>query len=675
MTFGKRLRAQLRSIVNLAAALVPIGAAAVASGPAASAPPVPYPTIVVAGSPAEMALVTANNGTTVADGVRTADPGQSWTYAFPVAPGDRCQIELLYAAAPDAAPDVTIPGPDGKPISSKSEFTGANRLVYLTYWTMPQSWPPGSHISVVITAKAAPVRLRQVRFTAAPQDVNGDGLPEYIGRMMLQGMPPTAKPVVQRPPARPYTVFQSGRAPDPALDVQTDAIFAYTTNADSIQGWKQRAYTVWTMGGMRDGPEYLTLHPGQAQTGADGKPLTAGDSLYFVPTPDRIAAERAYYEAALANGSEGVCPEEPEFFARAGYSAAFQSAWKQAFNMPWRDPASSIAARWRAGQLMGQLETGQIAQLLDPVAQGHPAARRMVATHSPIHYALAGIVSPHYAITSLPAVQDVVGQVWTGTARTPVPYAGLREDWTFSLAYLEYSSLCQLTRGTGKRLWFLADPVEDDPNRTMADYRAHYEQTVTASLLFPEVDSYEVMPWPERIYGRVPAEYATEIDSVIAALQDMHNQPGGSGSTVSGANIGVLLSDTAQLQREPPNPGDLDGLFGLAMPLLQHGVPVQVASLDRAADPGYLRPFKALLLSYDFQKPPNARVQAAIAQWVRDGGCLLFFGGSDAYNSLPDSWWRQARLDAPQLDLWSQLGLGISGRARTVSAPREDSSR
>jgi len=47
--------------------------------------------------------------------------------------------------------------------------------------------------------------------------------------------------------------------------------------------------------------------------------------------------------------------------------------------------------------------------------------------HSPINYAQWSIVCPQYQITSLPTVQEVVGQVWTGTARTPARYAGIRQ--------------------------------------------------------------------------------------------------------------------------------------------------------------------------------------------------------------------------------------------------------
>ena len=661
--------------ISGAAALAVIGAAAVVCAIARAAPPPPYPTSLAPGTPAEQALITGSGGTTIVEGARYAEQGQAWTYAFPVAPGDRCRIELVLADSNLTAPRVVIPGPDNKPIASKSDFSSTDKQTFATFWTMPQNWPLGSHIPVTITAKTGAVTVRQVRFSVVPQDLNGDGFPEYLSRLMTQGLPRGARPAVARSPSRPYTVFQSGHAPAPQLEVQTDAVFAYTSAIEAIQGWKQRAYTVWTMGGMRDGKTYLTQHPGEAQTDSAGNPITIGESIYYSPTPGRIAAERAYYETALANGSEGVCPEEPEYFARAGYEPAFRTAWQQTLKRPWQDPASSISARWQAGQLMAQMETNQIAQLLQPVADARPAARRMVAIHSPLHYALAGIVSPHYAITSLPAVQDVIGQVWTGTARMPIRYVGLRKDWTFSLAYLEYSSLYHLMRGTGKRLWFLADPLEDDPNRTLADYKTHYEQTLAASLLFPEVDSYEVMPWPERIYGHVPAEYATEINTVVAALQDMHNQPAAAGNAVSAANIGVLVSDSIQWQREPPDASDLDGLSGLAMPLLQRGVPVQVISLDRAADPGYLRPFKALLLSYDYQKPLNARGQAALAQWVRDGGCLLYAGGSDTYNALPESWWQQANLDGPQFDLWRQLGMTLQGKSTKVAAPGEDITR
>jgi len=36
----------------------------------------------------------------------------------------------------------------------------------------------------------------------------------------------------------------------------------------------------------------------------------------------------------------------------------------------------------------------------------------------------------------------------------------------------------------------------------------------------------------------------------------------------------------------------------------------------------------------------------AIADWVKKGGVLVFFGGSDPYNALPE-WWTKAGFDSP----------------------------
>ena len=64
------------------------------------------------------------------------------------------------------------------------------------------------------------------------------------------------------------------------------------------------------------------------------------------------------------------------------------------------------------------------------------------------------------------------------------------------------------------------DPVEDNPSRTMEDYLGNYERTLAASLMFPEVDRFEVMPWPTRIFGRVPDDFATLGTSATFAVTD-----------------------------------------------------------------------------------------------------------------------------------------------------------
>jgi hypothetical protein len=602
-------------------------------------------------------------GADVVEGARRANPGQFFVYGVPVAPGARCTLTLqLETKAPYTVPGITVSDQNGKPVPARIER--AENSLQISF-TAPAQWELGARLPVVISAKNGPFAILNARFVQQEPDANQDGLPDSVAAQMRLGLPPATPITILRPPANPVTVTQTPRPPSPEIDLQTDAVFAYTTDANVIAGWKQRGYTVWTMGGSRDGKAYAEKHPDECQTQADGTQLTVEGSYYLAPTPNRIAIEKEFYRAALANGSEGICPEEPEYWARAGFEEAFKQAWQKQYGAPWQPPNRDVETRWKAGQLKALMQANHLAELLNDAAQRKPNARRMVALHSPLNYAWWRIIAPHHRITSLSNVQDVIGQVWTGTARTPARHDGLREDHTFSVAYLEYSSLYHLLRGTNKRLWFLMDPIEDDLTRTQEDYESHYYQTLAAALLFPDVTSYEVMPWPERVYGRISAPYATIVNSVIAALQEMPLQQGARGNAVEQNDIGIFYSDSMQWQREEPNPSDFDGVFGLTLPLLQRGVPVQMISLDRAADPNYLRAFKTLLLSYDFQKPMNPRAHRALADWVRGGGSLIFFGGSDAYNAVADSWWRKANLSTPQSDLWKQLGLTLMDAPQT----------
>ncbi|MCX6379155.1 MAG: hypothetical protein NT023_06710 [Armatimonadetes bacterium] len=625
--------------------------------PMSAEPPSLFPTTFTPGSPEEVGFLAKDFGSLVEKNVRRAEVGKFWSYAFTALPGARCRLSLRLDgdASSLALPNISVFGTDLKPILFATESGKDNALQVI--WTVPATWKWGDKVTVVLGAKSAPFGVQSVKFVQTDPDSDNDGLPNGVKKLLVEGYPANTLVTVRRNPDKPYTVSQTPRIPTPEIDLQTDAMFVYTSAIESILGWKERGYTVWTMGGSRDGKEYADNNPAELQRTQDGQPITIEGSYYLTPTAKRQEIESRYYALAFQNGSDGICPEEPEYWARAGYEDAFKEAWLKEYNTPWEPPHSSIEARYRASRLMGLLEERHIDALLKSAQIQKPNLRRMVALHSPINYAQWGIIAPQYRISSLDSVQEVIGQAWTGTARSPVRYAGLRQDLTFSLAYLEYSSLYHLVRGTNKRLWFLLDPLEDNPNRSQQDFKSHYEDTLAACLLFPEVNSYEVMPWPERVYGHIPAGYATQINSVTAALQDMHNQIETKGSPAEFTNIGVLISDSLQYQRAAPSPSDFDGVFGLSLPLLQHGVPVQMVSLDRATAPNYLKAFKTLILSYDYQKPPSAAVHTALANWVKTGGSLLVVGGTDPYNSLNDSWWQQAKQATPHADLWNQLGI------------------
>ena len=306
-----------------------------------------------------------------------------------------------------------------------------------------------------------------------------------------------------------------------------------------------------------------------------------------------------------------------------------------------------------------------------------------VATHSLINYAQWQIVSPESSLLEVGA-DGYIAQVWTGTAREPNLYQGVRKERTFETAFLEYGALQNIARSSGKRIWYLNDPIEDNPNHSWTDYKRNWESTLVASLLQPHVSSYEILPWPDRIFGpkglhpateptaanpkpervAISPAYETELQTVFHALGQM-NQPGTHWKSAGTEGLGVLVSDTMMFQRAQPQPSDpaLGSFYGLALPLLMRGMPVepvQIESTYEGKDPAaFLRNYKLLLLTYEGQKPPSPSFHQAIAAWVKAGGALVVVDDDkDPYNRAHD-WWNsgQYHFAAPREDLFRQLGL------------------
>ncbi len=250
-------------------------------------------------------------------------------------------------------------------------------------------------------------------------------------------------------------------------------------------------------------------------------------------------------------------------------------------------------------------------------------------------------------------------------------YDGERGQQPFAVAFLEYGSGLDLVRGSDRRLWYLVDPVEDNATRGWASYREGYEATVAAALLWPEVGSYEVMPWPSRVFTRrfprppggpegdlIPAHYAAEVLAICNAMSDMPSGPIEWDCGTQG--VGVLVADSLMFRRAGPDQDDpeLSAFYGLALPLVRSGMPVRPTTMEALDELGVPDGAWALLLSYDGMTPPGSAVHGALAAWVMAGHALLCFGsGDDAYATVP-SWWNQhAGGYGPWADLFECLEL------------------
>lgn len=319
------------------------------------------------------------------------------------------------------------------------------------------------------------------------------------------------------------TCFQESAPYTPQTDSRADVAVVYGLNPtfeDRVEVWRSKGYRIHVMTGVAwgDYADYVrgewdgTPHFDDAQTETGDFRLEHGigqghDIYYMIPSRPyaRFLSERL--RRVVDAGATALHLEEPEFWVRAGYGKSFEREWREFYGEPWQDPVGSPDARYRASKLMQHLYTRALTTLFADIKQyalekGIPDFKCYVPTHSLVNYAHWRIVSPESRLLDVPDCDGMIGQVWTGTSRTPTVYGGLRKQRTFESGLCEYAACAAIVRGTEKQLWQLADPIEDNPHYCWEDYRVNWECTVTASLLVPESNSFEIMPWPRRIFLR-----------------------------------------------------------------------------------------------------------------------------------------------------------------------------
>ena len=497
--------------------------------------------------------------------------------------------------------------------------------------------------------------------------------------------------------------FQTGKPWSARVNLNADVAMVYGVDKrlpDRMETWKKRGYRIQVMTGVSWGEyqDYLygrfdgKNHEDEAQTERDGKKISHGGDVYYMSPGESYGRYLTVgVKRALDAGAEAIHLEEPEFWVRGGYEASFKKEWKAYYGDEWVPPHSSADAQYRASKLKYFLYRRALAQVFSFVREYEKASGRRipcyVPTHSLINYAHWRIVSPESSLLEV-GCDGYIAQVWTGTARTPNVYEGVRKERTFETAFLEYGAMQNLVRASGRRVWYLNDPIEDDPNHSWVDYRYNWESTLVASLLQPEVWHYEIMPWPDRVFnGKYPAaektttrpvervgipkEYETELQAVITALGDMKQPAEQVKWEAAGTRgVGVLVSDTMMFQRGGPGASDahLGSFYGLAMPLLKRGVVVEPVQIETAGKAGFLSRYKMLLLTYEGQKPPKSEFHGVLAQWVKDGGALVVVDDdTDGFCGVKE-WWNTGAMSykTPREHLFEALGLeeGKAGMAK-----------
>ncbi|MDI9551981.1 MAG: hypothetical protein QM324_09830 [Bacteroidota bacterium] len=506
------------------------------------------------------------------------------------------------------------------------------------------------------------------------------------------------------------TTFQTSSIWKPTLDNRADAVMIYGVGgnpSDRVRGnrpsfedralsWKERGYETDFMTGIAWGSYqdyFIGLwdgepHLDEGQVQANGDTIWHGRMVpYIVPTENYLKYfKERHVKRVIDAGIDDLYFEEPEFWNRAGYSEAFKREWKAYYNTDWRPQHESPEATY----LSNKLKYFLYYRALDEVsryAKEYGRTKGMevrcyVPTHSLLNYSQWNIVSPEASLASLPGIDGYIAQVWTGTARTANIFNGKSKERTFETAFLEYGCVASMTEPTGRRVWFLTDPIEDWP-RDWEDYRRNYHATFAAQLLYPNIADYEIMPWPERIYEglyrksadseeriRIPKDYSTMMHVMINTL---HEMPVTNQRLNGSQGIGIVMANSLMFQSLPTHDGYEDpqfsNFFGQAMPLLKSGIPVKIVHLENVDYKKTLADIRVLLLSYSNMKPMDPNAHKRLADWVKKGGIILYCGrDKDPFQSVSEWWNKDGNAFAAASDhLFALMGIDAGAPEGTYS--------
>ena len=489
------------------------------------------------------------------------------------------------------------------------------------------------------------------------------------------------------------TSFQTSEPWKPETDVRADATMVYGTVdrpgmsfEQRVQTWRNRGYLVQFMTGVAWG-EYqdyflgkwdgIDTHLEEGQRDRDGNEIAHGYMIpYIVPTESFIRyMQETQIKRVIDAGITSIYLEEPEFWMRAGYSDAFKKEWQNYYRFPWRPQHESPENTYLSNKLKYHLYYNALDKIFS-FAKEYGKSKGLdikcyVPTHSLINYTAWQIVSPEASLASLDCVDGYIAQVWTGTSREPNYYNGVKKERVFENAFLEYGCMKSMTAPLNRRTYFLTDPIEDRA-RDWQDYKRNYQATFAAQLMYPDVDTYEVMPWPDRIYQglyevsgtnrkeRISRDYSTQMQVLINSLNDIRT----SDERISGTHgIGVLMANSMMFQRFPNHNGyddpQFSSFYGQTLPLLKRGIPVELVHMENTPFKETFNDLQVLVMSYSNMKPMKPEYHTYLADWVKKGGVLIYCGEDiDPYQTVLE-WWNTEgnQYDAPSEHLFEQMGM------------------
>ncbi len=463
------------------------------------------------------------------------------------------------------------------------------------------------------------------------------------------------------------TTFQTATGYSPQYRLPSDAVMVYNNNIRSFtDSWVEQRenYQIDAMTALVWGhTEYTQRSPEHledVQTRADGSFMlhTPPDNYYMVPTRRYIKYMKELVGVTVDRlKPKTIVFEEPDMWVASGYSEGFKREWREYYGTEWEPQTASPGAMYRTMRLKVYLIERLLTELAAFVKEKAPGTKVYIATHSTVSYNSISIVAGINNYLALGCIDGVIGQTWSDTAYNAVPYDGPNINDAYLSGYIEYTSYMDSVEGTD--FFALSDPMADNAGFSEELCRMLYRQTVTASLMVPEIQRFQLFPWPNRSFVGVAGDYKTLQLQVFNALDEVAGKP----VTLTAGTPGIYfaISDSVSWQSQHRNwsHNTNASVYGMTLPLVARGIPVKMKTLEQVNSADDLADVKLLLLAYDCQKPKSETINKAIADWVKSGGILLYVGGHDRYQESETEWWHTAG-GTPLQNLIYHLGLDIT---------------
>ena len=163
--------------------------------------------------------------------------------------------------------------------------------------------------------------------------------------------------------------------------------------------------------------------------------------------------------------------------------------------------------------------------------------------------------------------------------------------------------MMNVVQANGGIVWFLNDPIEDNPTtpgtttgptgKAPSPPRSSGRRSGdTRSCPGPNGSSAAATRLSTARFGSEANGQGIDPACIRHRGDDCHHRPqryGPEGVSwdCGTRGIGVVVSDSMMFQRGEPNPSDQDlgSFYGLAMPLVKHGIPAEPVQLENATPP------------------------------------------------------------------------------------------